>query len=111
MKDPILATDLVVTESTKIADQAYKVSGAEIILDVPTYTKVPSNADISYSWQVTLSPTPTTTPLASIINTNQVKIVTTDTANTGIYTATLTLSEAYSSLTRSTTFQITVSCV
>lgn len=100
----------MVQNPTLIPDQTYKVSATEVVLNVPTYDKTPSNADVSYSWTITLSPTPTST-VASIVNTNQVKILTTDPAKTGIYTATLTLTEDYSHLTRTTTFKITVSCL
>ena len=42
---PTLATDLVLVDGTSIADLTYLVSDPAVLLSVPLYTIVPSDAD------------------------------------------------------------------
>jgi hypothetical protein len=108
--NPVLATDLVLDESTKIADLTYLIGEDPVTLSTPTYAIVPSNADRDLSFTLNV-----THAFISILNPSQdvfqVEIGTADVADTGVYYIELTFKEAFSTLSRTTVFNLTISCV
>jgi len=112
IQPPTLATDFLINAGTEIANQNYLVGSGPRILSVPTYTPVPANADLSISYAVNSAPAAAfITTVESPPGTWSVKIDTSNTAMTGIYTVDLTMTDAYSTLQRTTQFIVTVSCV
>jgi fructose-specific component phosphotransferase system IIB-like protein len=108
---PTTATDLVLVAGTAIANQNYLIGDPALLLTVPTYTIVPSNADISITWTLGASTPSFVTVVQPSAGVYKVQIVTASSASTGIYTIELNFNEQFSSIKRMTTFVLTVSCV
>ena len=89
----------------------YLVGSTALLLDVPQYTIVPANADISLDYTLGATTPPFITVVQPTSGVFQVTVYTTNTADTGVYPLILTFHEYFSGLTRSTTFTVTVSCV
>lgn len=108
---PTLATDLVIVPGTAIADLNYLVGEPALLLAVPSYTIVPADADTQVDYTLGASTPNFVTIIQPSAGVFKVQITTSSTASTGIYTIQLTFRELFSTLTRTTTFILTVSCV
>jgi hypothetical protein len=115
--DANYATALNFVASSLVDDLDYLISDDEIILDPYEFTVTPADADVEYEYSlditftqgnddpycITLIPQPTGCP--------KIKIYTTDTSYTGIYSVDFVLHEKFSDITIRDTFELTVKCV
>jgi hypothetical protein len=108
---PTIATDLVIVAGSEIADLNYLIGEPAVILDVPVYSIVPADADIWLDYTLDAGTPSFVSILQPVPGDFKVRIETASSASTGIYTISLTFHEQFSTLTRTTSFELTVSCV
>lgn len=102
--DVVAISALTLTPGTSIADQVYKVGATAIVLDVPLYSLTPSYADCKFFYTL-ISPTPSFVTLPGAGDeTSDVKIETTNFADTNEFTVTIQAFEEYSQITKTFSF-------
>lgn len=105
------ATGLVLVAGTEVADVTYLVGSTAILFDVPEYEVLPLNANTFCSHALGAS-TPTFVTLeGDPQGSPQIKVLTSDVNDTGIYNIDVTYTDAFSGIQKTDTFVLTVSCI
>lgn len=104
-------TSIDIDPLTAISDQVYKVSDPALSLPVPQFIPTPALATTAYTYSV-ITPTPAfVTIIGGTDESSQIQIVSSSEADTGIHTVTIQTYEEYSQITKTSSFQLTVSCI
>ena len=107
----VAISTLTLRAATAIPDQIYKIADQAIMLEVPVYSQTPTIAETKFTYTV-ISPTPAfVTLLGTGDDNSKVQIVTYDYAETGFYMVTLQIDEEFSNTTRTSSFNLLVTCV
>lgn len=94
------ANDLVLIAATAVADRNYLISDPALVLAVPEYTKLPSNANTQCYHQLGASTPAFVTLVGDPYGSPTIQVLTTDTAHTGVYTIDIIYTDEFSLLTR-----------
>ena len=111
IEKPVFAEQLVLVEGTELEDLNYTIVSPKVVLNVPKYEVFPANADRKLVYS--LDPeTPVFVTFFPNANGNPtIEIISNSNNDLGVYTITVILEEAFSGLTVTESFTLTVSCV